>query len=185
MVVQVMRIITGIAKGRRLVGPKGFETRPMQDRVKEAVFSSIGAIVEDARVLDLYAGTGSLGLESLSRGAASATFVESSRDTTVVLKQNVTAIDLGGTIVTDTVERFIGRSHDVFDLVFCDPPYPLESVKVAEVLASIVPRISEGATVILHRKRGEDAPEIDGLELVDERRYGTTQIWRYEKETGS
>lgn len=179
-----MRIITGIAKGRRLAGPKGFETRPMQDRVKEAVFSSLGALVDDARVLDLYAGTGSLGLESLSRGAASATFVESSRDTTVVLKQNVESIALGGTIITDTVERFLGRSHDTFDLVFCDPPYPLDSESVGQVLALLVPRISEGATVILHRKRGEDAPSITGLELVDARRYGSTQIWRYEKETG-
>ena len=181
MAVQIMRIITGSAKGRKLVSPKGVETRPMQDRVKEALFSSLGALVVGARVADLYAGTGSIGLEALSRGAASAVFVESSRDASVTLKQNVVLVDLGGDVVVDTVEGFLARSRTTFDLVFMDPPYPVEAETVQQTLANIIPRLSEGATVILQRRWGGEAPQAAGLELVDERRYGSTQIWRYEE----
>lgn len=176
-----MRIIAGAAKGRRLISPKGTDTRPIQDRVKEALFSSLGALVLDARVADLYAGTGSLGLEAMSRGAASAVFVESSRDASAVLKQNIELVAIGGEAVVDTVERFLTRVTGPFDLVFCDPPYPDSLEIVTEVLRNVVPKLSEGATVILHRRRGEDAPEVEGLELVDERRYGSAQIWRYEE----
>jgi len=153
----------------------------MQDRVKEALFSSLGPLVLDARVADLYAGTGSIGLEAMSRGAASVTFVESSRDASSVLKQNIELVAMGGEVFMDTVERFLARASGPFDLVFCDPPYPASKEVVTEVLRNVVPRLSEGATVILHRRRGEDAPEVEGLELVDERRYGSTQIWRYEE----
>ncbi|MGH8912116.1 MAG: RsmD family RNA methyltransferase, partial [Acidimicrobiia bacterium] len=94
-----MRIITGAAKGRRLAAPNTDRTRPATDRVREALFSAVGAWVEDADVLDLYAGSGSYGLEALSRGAESATFVEKGRQAIDALRANVASVGLGGTIV--------------------------------------------------------------------------------------
>ena len=83
--------------------------------------------------------------------------------------------------MVDTVEGFLARSRTTFDLVFMDPPYPVEAETVQQTLANIIPRLSEGATVILQRRWGGEAPQAAGLELVDERRYGSTQIWRYEE----
>ncbi len=103
-----LRIISGIAKGRRLSGPPGLTTRPFPDRVREAVFSSLGEVVVDAAVLDLFAGTGSLGLEALSRGASAATFVEHDRAALLVLRRNIEAVGLGGIVVAIDVNRFVG-----------------------------------------------------------------------------
>ncbi|MDH3194020.1 MAG: RsmD family RNA methyltransferase, partial [Acidimicrobiia bacterium] len=98
-----MRIIAGEAKGRRLKAPKDHGTRPMQDRIKEAVFSSLGSAVVGANVLDLYAGTGSMGLEALSRGASRAVFVERDRKALTVLRDNCAAVDLGGDVIAGDV----------------------------------------------------------------------------------
>ena len=106
MVVPLMRIIAGAARGRRLVGPPGQTTRPMTDRVRESLFSSIAAWLPDGVVLDLYAGTGSMGLEALSRGAKEVTFVEKDRNALDALRKNVDAVGLGGRIISGDVDRF-------------------------------------------------------------------------------
>lgn len=178
-----MRIIAGAAKGRRLVGPKGSGTRPMMDRAKEAIFSSLGPRVVDATVLDLYAGSGSLGLEALSRGAADAVFVERSRIALEALRTNVAAVDLGGSVVARDVEVFLADSTDTFDMAFVDPPYALALPSVANVLGLLAPRLAEGAVVILHRRAGGAPPDLPtGLVEVDRRRYGDAEITRIEKE---
>lgn len=178
-----MRIIAGTAKGRRLKGPPGLETRPPTDRLREAVFSSLGAAVAGSAVLDLFAGSGSFGLESLSRGAASATFVERHRRALAALRHNIEAVGLGGTVIASDVRAALGREQGRFDLVFVDPPYAIEQRELEDVLAALAPILTDGAIVLVHRRRGAAAPETPGtLALADRRRYGDAEIWRYDKE---
>jgi 16S rRNA (guanine966-N2)-methyltransferase len=177
-----MRIIAGVARGRRLLGPKGDATRPMTDRAREAVFNILAAEVLDAGVLDLYAGTGALGLEALSRGAASAVFVESNRSMAAILARNVEAVGLGGEVVVGTVERYLaGPVRLSADLAFVDPPYPLDVPSVQQVLADLGRHLAPGGTVLLHRLKGEPAPEAP-WPLVDERTYGSAAMWFYRDE---
>ena len=176
-----MRIIAGEAKGRRLVAPHS-GTRPFTGRAKEAVFSSLHSRVSGAAVLDLFAGSGSLGLEALSRGAEFVVFVEQDRDAVAVLAANVDAVDLGGTIVRRDVTAFLQRDGGTYDLVFVDPPYAFEDREVEIVLALISRRVSDDGTVVLHRRFGGTAPESDNLRCADRRRYGDSEIWIFEKE---
>jgi 16S rRNA (guanine966-N2)-methyltransferase len=180
-----MRIIAGSAKGRRLVGPQGMRTRPFTDRAKEALFSSLGAHVVEARVLDLYAGSGSLGLEALSRGAASATFVEQDREALVALEKNIAAVGRGGTVVTGDVARFLEGAGEGFDLAFVDPPYAESAATVDAVLLALAPHLGSGSIVVVHRRYGTEAPAAPrGMQLVDRRRYGDAELWRFVKEDG-
>lgn len=178
-----MRIIAGIAKGRPLKGPKGPRTRPMMDRAKEAIFSTLGSSVIDARVLDLYGGSGSLGLEALSRGAATAVFVEWRREAARILAQNIRTVGLGGEIAIEKVEDYLERGRGEFDLAFVDPPYELPLPSVEMVLGRLVRWLSDGATVIVHRRSGsgEVSPPPE-LVVVDRRRYGDAEITRLTKE---
>lgn len=183
-----MRIIAGLSKGRRLSVPRG-GTRPMTDRAKEGVFSSLGGLVRAARVLDLYAGSGSLGLEALSRGAAEAVFVERARPALAALRANIAAVGLGGTVVPVDVEAFLdGEAVQIseksarFDLAFVDPPYALPLASVERALAKLVPLLAEGAVVVLHRRAGEGPGPAPGLTVIDRRRYGDTEITRLVKE---
>ncbi len=178
-----MRIIAGAARGRTLVGPKGLVTRPMTGRAREALFSILAQMVPGARVLDLYAGTGSLGLEALSRGAESVAFVERDRRALTALRRNVATIDLGGEVIGDDVERYLEKSDSIFDLVFVDPPYALSLASVQEVLRKLEPLLGAGATVVIHRRVGEEPPvEAGRLHLSDERTYGDSRLWTYRKE---
>ncbi len=177
-----MRVIAGVAKGRRLAGPKGDATRPMTDRAKEALFSSIGARVAGAAVLDLYAGTGSLGLEALSRGAAAATFVERDRGALASLRRNVEAVGLGGTVVAGDVGAMLAAECGPFDLAFVDPPYAVSLASLADVLRLLDHRLAPGATIVVHRRAGQPAPEVpSSWETAAERRYGDSVLYRYEK----
>jgi len=176
-----MRIIAGEAKGRRLAAPRS-GTRPFTGRAKEAVFSSLHARVAGAAVLDLFAGSGSLGLEALSRGADSVVFVEQDRDAVTVIAANIDAVGLGGTIVRRDVEAFLKRDGGIYDLVFVDPPYAFEDGEVEEILALVADRIADHGTVVLHRRFGGTAPESDNLQCTDRKRYGDSEIWIFEKE---
>lgn len=177
-----MRIVGGLAKGRRLVTPKGVGTRPMTERAREAIFNILD--VEGADVLDLFAGMGSLGLEALSRGAASCVFVEKSRPMVEVIEANVKAVGLGGTVRQLDVSRYLqspAAPGGRFDLAFVDPPYPMELASVSQVLRDLDPHLREGGYVILHRPTGESAPNAP-WPLDDERTYGGTHLWWYRKE---
>lgn len=178
-----MRIIAGLAKGRSLVGPRGLDTRPLTSRAREALFSSLGAAVEGAAVLDLYAGSGSLGLEALSRGAADAEFVERDRHAVAALRANIEAVGLGGTVHVSDVAEYLGRARGGYDLVFVDPPYRLEEAPLADVLALVAERCTVGGLVVVHRRRGSTPPAApDGLHLQGMRRYGDVELWRFVKE---
>ncbi len=154
----------------------------MMDRAREALFSSLAPSIPGSRVLDLYAGSGSLGLESLSRGAAEATFVEQGRPALEVLRANVEAVGLGGAVVAGDVRSFLARTSQMFDVVFVDPPYALELASVEEILQLVTVLVSPGGTVVLHRPDGEDEPAAPaGLSKTDDRRYGGTRLRRYER----
>jgi 16S rRNA (guanine966-N2)-methyltransferase len=178
-----MRIIAGLAKGRRIKGPPGLRTRPMTDRVREAVFSMLGSAVAGSQVLDLYAGTGSLGLESLSRGADAAVFVERDRAALGALRGNIAAVDLGGEVFAGDVTVFLERAEGCFDLVFVDPPYAVSLASVEQVLGLVAGVVSGGGVIVLHRRADADpVPAPMGCTVVDHRSYGDSGITRMAKE---
>ena len=152
----------------------------MMDRVKEALFSSLGTRVRNARVLDLYAGSGALGIESLSRGAESVTFVEQERGALAALRSNLDTLGFRGQVVAADVGSFLDGADADFDLVFVDPPYRLSLALVGEVLEGAAALLANGGVMVLHRQAGEDAPHApEGTQRIDERRYGRTQLWIY------
>lgn len=172
-----MRVIAGSYRGRRLQAPPGLDTRPTSDRVREALFSILGARVEDARVLDLFAGSGALGIEALSRGAREATFVDSSATAIRAIGANLEAVGAEATVVRAEARRFLGRASRgarQYDLVFLDPPYRLAASLGRELSEALKAVVAPGAAVIAESDRR--APlEVD-LPIEDERRYGDTLI---------
>ena len=177
-----MRIIAGRAGGRRIRAPEGMDTRPATDRVREAVFSSIGGWVVGANVLDLYAGSGSFGLEALSRGAEKATFVESARKALAALMSNVEAVGLGGVIRRVKVEQFLRDSDEGFHLVFMDPPWPQDTAVMEAQLVELDRLLLPGAEVVVSRRHSDREPEIpENWRVAANKRYGDTRILRYEK----
>lgn len=177
-----MRIIAGRAGGRRIKAPDSPGTRPATDRVREAVFSSIGSVVMGADVADLYAGSGSFGLEALSRGARSAVFVESSRRALATLRQNIETVGLGGEVVGQPVRAFIETDERRFDLVFMDPPWDLEVIVMQADLVLLDRLIRPGGTVVISRRHSDPQPAIpENWRVAADRRYGDTRILRYEK----
>ena len=178
-----MRVIAGAAKGRRLHTPQGLATRPLMDRVREALFSSLGERVEGARVLDLYAGSGSLGIEALSRGAASATFVENNRKAVDSIRANLGECGFEGVVEAGDVERFVTRSPQGFDLAFVDPPYSLNEKTVTAVMTGVAKLLTQGGVAVLHRRAGGLRPKLpESLSLIDRRRYGDAELFRAVKE---
>jgi 16S rRNA (guanine966-N2)-methyltransferase len=176
-----MRIIAGEAKGRRLAAPAS-GTRPFTGRAKEALFSSLHRYLPGSHVLDLFAGSGSLGLEALSRGAEMAVFVENSHGAIRVLGDNVASVGLGGEVVHADVERFLERDTRTYTLVFVDPPYIFGDERVDHILSLVEDRLDDDGRIIVHRRAGGTAPESDNLQCTDRRRYGDSEIWILEKE---
>ncbi len=177
-----MRVIAGSAKGRRLAGPDTRETRPLTDRAREAVFSALAGLVTDAEVLDLYAGSGSIGIEALSRGALRVVFVETGREALQALRQNLAGLGFGGTVVAQDVGDFLRTASGRFDLIFFDPPWALETRVLAEQMSRADRLAVDGAEMVVHRKRSDPAPDPpNGWRLLTTRRYGDSAIHRYEK----
>ncbi len=181
-----MRIIAGLAKGRRISAPPGEGVRPTGDRVREALFSSLQPLLVGAHVLDLYAGSGALGLEAISRGAAHATLVERDPRTLAVLEANVEAVGLPGVVVLpqDVVSALEGVLPGApFDLVLADPPYRMPGAQVDRLLVALVAQLAPGATVVVERAR-RAAPPVWPAELVptEPRAYGATVLHRAERD---
>ncbi len=181
----MMRVIAGRHRGRRLKAPRGSGTRPASARVREAVFSSLGEGVRDADVLDLYAGSGSFGIEALSRGGRSAVFVERARPALACLRSNLSELGIDDALVVPAaVERYLSRPGEDrrFDLVFADPPWDISSGELAGVLSRVSGRMNPGAVAVVTRRTGDDIPEVRALEVADRRRHGDAQVIRYVKE---
>lgn len=185
-----MRVIAGRWGGRSLVAPAGAATRPTADRVREALFSVLGDIT-GARVLDLFAGTGALGIEALSRGAVHATFVENARPALRALRQNLDALaldDAATEVLPITVERALKTAPwppECFDLIFLDPPYAsLRGGRFTEALAKAIDRglmsaLQPGGRVVLEHTSVERAPPVSGGALEETRVYGDTALSFY------
>lgn len=176
-----MRVIAGRLGGRRLTAPRGEATRPTTDRVREALFSALGDIT-GALVCDLYAGTGALGIEALSRGARRAVFVENARPALAALRQNLAALDLGDAarVLPLPVERALEllAAEGPFDLAFLDPPYaalPRAAAAAARLAASLAP----GGRLVLEHAARDAAPPIAGLAHDATRTYGDTAVSLY------
>ena len=174
-----MRVIAGRYGGRTLHAPRGRATRPTSDRVREALFSILGEI-RGARVLDLYAGTGALGIEALSRDAASATLVDSGRPAQEAIRRNLETLGIEAELATEDALRFCewaSRGAREYDLVFLDPPYRHGDDLGDELTAALEPLLSPGARVVAESDRR--TPLALRLPLLDERRYGNTLIRIY------
>jgi 16S rRNA (guanine966-N2)-methyltransferase len=173
------RIVGGTARGRVLAAPPGRDTRPTSDRAREGLFSTLQSLrdLDGARVLDLYAGSGAVGLEALSRGASAAVLVESDVRAAAVIRRNAEAIGVSGArVVVDRVERFLAGSATAYDVVFLDPPYATTDEIVGRVLAAV--RLDEGGIVAVERAtKSAEPPWPEGIECVQERRYGDTTLW--------
>jgi 16S rRNA (guanine966-N2)-methyltransferase len=170
-----MRVIAGAFKGRPLKAPPGRDTRPTADRVREALFSILGD-VRDMRVLDLFAGSGALGIEALSRGASEAVFVESSRRAAAVIAANLKAVgDPPAEVRTEDALAFLGRAQtQPYDLVFADPPYS-SATRLGERLSELLPgALHEGSLTVTESDKR--TPLQLSLPLIDERTYGDTRI---------
>ncbi len=172
-----MRVIAGRYGGRRLKTPAGEATRPTSDRVREALFSILGTRVQDARVLDLFAGSGALGLEALSRGAREATFVESAPAALAALRANLAALGADAEVVRADALRWLRGAPAgarQYDLVFLDPPYRRAAELGAPLSASLPALLAPGALVVAESDRR--APLELTITRTDERRYGDTLI---------
>jgi 16S rRNA (guanine966-N2)-methyltransferase len=170
-----VRVIAGAHRGRRLTAPRGRATRPTSDRVREALFSILGD-VSGMRVLDLFAGSGALGIEALSRGAAEAVFVEADRRAARAVAANLEALgDPPARVRVDDVLAYLGAAPDgTFDLVFADPPYS-SATQMGERLSRLLPAVLD-TTSLTVTESDKRAPLVLELPLVDERVYGDTRI---------
>ena len=179
-----MRVVAGQLGGRTLIAPRGIRARPTSDRVREAVFSILGP-VDGLSVLDLFAGSGAMAIEAVSRGAAEATLVDSSPESIAAIRRNLDALGLEATAVRQRVEPFLDRARRAgrqYDLVFVDPPYRRASDLSERLSAALVPVLAPGARVVTESDRREPL-ELD-LARLDRRRYGDTLILIFHGPTG-
>jgi 16S rRNA (guanine966-N2)-methyltransferase len=183
----VTRIIGGFAGSLRIEVPR-FGTRPTSDRVREAIFSALESrdALAGARVLDLYAGSGALGLEAASRGAAHVTLVDKANAASTVARSNVArvrkaaprGVSVDVVVSSQPVQSFLGGADGAWDVVFLDPPYELGGLELVHNLEALVPRLAPDAVVVVERSSRDRAPEWpDGLELDRRKDYGDTALY--------
>ena len=172
-----MRIIAGTHRGHRIAAPRGRDTRPTSDRVRENAFNLIGP-VDDAEVLDLFAGSGAMGLEALSRGAAHATFVESDREACRVIGANLDKLGLRGTVLCQDAVRTVAHERRRFDLVLCDPPYDFDGTRLEPHLSGL---LTDDGLLVWETSGQLEAPGPPGLRQRTTRRYGSARLTLYER----
>ena len=175
-----MRIVAGSRKGHTIHAPKGLDTRPTGDRVREAAFNLIGP-VDGASVLDLFAGSGAMGLEALSRGADRAVFVESERAACLAIERNLEKLRLtGARVVCDDVLRFVATERQQYDLVLVDPPYDVvESLQMR--LSRYLPSVLAQDGLLVFETSARHEPDLP-LAKRTSRRYGSARLTLFERE---
>lgn len=177
-----MRVITGSARGTRLEAPEGLDTRPTSDMTKEAVFSILQFEVEGAAVLDLFAGSGQMGIEALSRGARSCVFVDTSRQAQEVTRRNLAAAKLGdkARVAAMEAQSFLSGCRDTFDIALLDPPYGKGLLE--KLLPDVAGKMNEGGIIVCEMERTEEPPENAGsFSLYKTYRYGKAKVATYRK----
>ncbi len=185
LLVMLMRVITGIAKGKRLIAPEGYDVRPTSDKVKEGLFSALQFDIEGRRILDLFAGSGQLGIEALSRGAKSAVFVDNSATSVKIVEKNIEACGFkeNSRVVKSDYSAFCAMSRDTFDIVFLDPPY-YEELLLSSVKA-VLPLMSDyGLIVCEHPPKVSLPEEIGGFKALKTYSYGKINVTVYRKGEG-
>jgi 16S rRNA (guanine966-N2)-methyltransferase len=177
-----MRIISGKYGKRLLVTPKGFITHPMGERIRQAMFNSLLGKLEDAEVLDAFAGSGALGLEAISRGAKHATFVERDRGALMALDQNIKSLKCEDDtrVVRRGVSSFIDDEVKKYDIIFADPPYNKPQLSTASKLLDLLK--PGGYMILSYPGRGEAPPSKHGIVVVDNRGYGNAALAFYRRE---
>ncbi len=179
-----MRVITGTAKGCRLETLTGLDTRPTVERVKEGIFSAISFEIEGRRVLDLFAGSGQMGIEALSRGAVSCVFVDQNREAVQIVRRNLTAARVAdrATVLNQDALSYVRQGRERFDLVFLDPPYAEDLIPAC--LEALSGAVSDGGAVICECDRDTVLPdEVGGFYVDRAYRYGrvAVRIYRVKK----
>ena len=177
-----MRVITGSARGRKLQAPEGLATRPTTDQVKESIFNIIQFEVPGAKVLDLFAGSGQMGIEALSRGAAFCVFIDNAPISQDVIRENLkkTGFIKSARFANMDAAQFLASTKDSFDLAFLDPPYEMEWI--AKILPLLSAKIAEGGTVICETEKTAQLPEEAGdLILHRSYKYGKIKVTIYHK----
>jgi 16S rRNA (guanine966-N2)-methyltransferase len=174
-----MRIIAGSRKGHRISAPRGDATRPTGDRVREAAFNLTGP-VDDAAVLDLFAGSGAMGIEALSRGALRVTFVESDRAACRAIDANLEKLRLtGARVACQDAARFLATERGPYDLILVDPPYDLVE-SLAMPLATHLPRLLARDGLVVYETSSRQEPALEGLAVRTSRRYGNVRLTLFE-----
>ena len=182
-----MRVITGTARGRRLKSLEGLDTRPTADRVKEGIFNIIQFDLEGRRVLDLFAGTGQMGIEALSRGAASAVFVEQRRDAATIVRDNLktTQLDSRARVVCGDAMAYLASAKEKFDIIFIDPPY---ADKLWDSALSAISRfdiLSNHGIIVCESPMEQEMPELQAPYYLHRTyRYGRIKVTTYHREEG-
>ena len=179
-----MRVITGIARGRRLKEPVGMETRPTADRVKEAIFSSIQFEVEGRKVLDLFGGTGQMGIETLSRGATHCTFVDLQKQAVAIIRENVNSTGFAdqSTVIQGDALAFLSRCREKFDLIFLDPPYGSGLLEKAMELITTIDIVSENGIIVCENGSNSGWPVVaEPYRMQKEYRYGKIRTALYRR----
>ncbi|MBQ9932294.1 MAG: 16S rRNA (guanine(966)-N(2))-methyltransferase RsmD [Ruminiclostridium sp.] len=179
-----MRVITGIARGRRLKEPDGMETRPTTDRVKEGIFSSIQFEVEGRKVLDLFGGTGQMGIEALSRGAAHCTFVDLQKQAVAIIRENVNSTGFAdqSTVIQGDALAYLSRCREKFDLIFLDPPYESGLLEKAMELITTIDIVSENGIIVCENGSKSGWPMVEEpYRMQKEYRYGKIRTALYRR----
>lgn len=175
-----MRVITGLARGRRLETLPGETTRPTSEKVKESLFSAIQFDIEGRRVLDLFAGSGQLGIEALSRGASGCVFVDKNTEAVKIIRQNLqhTGLSAAAQVLGTDALTYLNRPGDRFDLVFLDPPYAAELLLPA--LSKVAPLVNDGGIIVCETEEGIELPDrVDRFTVARTYRFGRIYVWLY------
>ena len=179
-----MRVITGKARGVQLKTPDGMQTRPTADRVKEALFSIINFDIPGARVLDLFGGTGQLGIEALSRGAKSATFVDSTEQACKLIRENLkrTKLEADGKVVRSDYMAYLERCREQYDIIFLDPPYAEVFLENALKRIAEIDILQSNGIIVAERPLGKELPwEFEGFTRSKDYKYGKVLLTIYRK----
>lgn len=177
-----IRIISGTHGGRKISAPDNSRTHPMSERVRNAMFNSLSHVVADAKVLDVFAGTGSIGLEALSRGAGHCTFIEKDRVAQNIIEENIALLheEDSTKLIRASVSAWLDTAeHEQFDLIFADPPYGQPQFSTIERLFGLLK--PSGYMILSHPGKGE-VPTGTGVVVVDNRSYGTANLTLYRRE---